>query len=132
MFQFFQIKKINNSFLAIDKNGLLTNPIGTTMSVLPLPPMHAKTLMTSADFGCSKEIVEILAMMQIQNVFNPYDNRHSAEVTKRKFSAEEGDHLSLLNVYTCFVEVRILVFFKYLKFGVSEWKIFKMVSRPFS
>lgn len=44
-------------------------------------------------------------MMQIQNVFNPYDNRHAAEVTKRKFSAEEGDHLSMLNVYTCFVEV---------------------------
>jgi hypothetical protein len=49
--------------------------------------------------------VEILAMMQIQNVFNPFDNRHAAEVTKRKFAAEEGDHLSYLNVYTCFVEV---------------------------
>jgi ATP-dependent RNA helicase DDX35 len=43
-------------------------------------------------------------MMQIQNVFNPFDNRHATEVVKRKFAAEEGDHLSMLNVYTCFVE----------------------------
>jgi ATP-dependent RNA helicase DDX35 len=89
---------------AIDQNGLLTNPTGTTMSILPLPPMHAKVLMASPDFECSKEIVEILAMMQIQNIFNPYDNRHGAEVTKRKFAAEEGDHISMLNVYTCFIE----------------------------
>jgi hypothetical protein len=46
-------------------------------------------------------------MMQIQNVFNPYDNRHMAEVTKRKFAAEEGDHISYLNIYTCFVEVKV-------------------------
>ena len=40
--------------------------------------------------------------MQIQNIFNPLDNRHMAEVTKRKFSVAEGDHLTMLNVYTSF------------------------------
>lgn len=43
-------------------------------------------------------------MMQIQNVFNPFDNRHQAEVKKRSFAAQEGDHISMLNVFTSFVE----------------------------
>ncbi|KAI6196956.1 hypothetical protein M3Y94_01168600 [Aphelenchoides besseyi] len=89
---------------AIDDNGLMTNPLGTTMSSLALNPMHAKVLISSAKYECSEEIAAILAMLQIQNVFNPLDNRHMAEVTKRKFAVEEGDHLTLLNVYLKFVE----------------------------
>ncbi|KAI6188333.1 hypothetical protein M3Y98_00343500 [Aphelenchoides besseyi] len=89
---------------AIDDNGLMTNPVGTTMSSLALNPMHAKVLLSSAKYECSEEIAAILAMLQIQNVFNPLDNRHMAEVTKRKFAVEEGDHLTLLNVYLKFVE----------------------------
>lgn len=73
------------------------------------------------DYECSEEIAVILAMMQIQNVFNPEDNRHMAEVTKRKFAVEEGDHLTMLNVYTCFVEVST----------VSDQELaFRTASRP--
>ncbi|CAD5216592.1 unnamed protein product [Bursaphelenchus xylophilus] len=89
---------------AIDEEGMLVNPLGHTMSSFPLPPMHVKVLMSSATYECSQEMAAILAMMQIQNVFIPGDNRHMAEVTKRKFAVEEGDHLTMLNVYTCFIE----------------------------
>lgn len=39
------------------------------MAEFPLPPMHSKCLLKSAEFECSEEIVTIVAMMQIQDVF---------------------------------------------------------------
>ncbi|PAV67914.1 hypothetical protein WR25_21939 isoform A [Diploscapter pachys] len=90
---------------AIDERSALTEPLGVQMAEFPLPPMHSKCLLTSSEFGCSEEIVTIIAMMQIQDVFiTPTRNRHEADVIKRKFAVEEGDHLTMLNVYTQFVQ----------------------------
>uniref|UniRef100_A0A914X0A8 RNA helicase n=1 Tax=Plectus sambesii TaxID=2011161 RepID=A0A914X0A8_9BILA len=90
----------------IDHRGHLTNPLGMQMAEFPLPPMHAKTLLTSAEFGCSDEIATIIAMLQIQDVFITPSGpqRHKAEVTKRKFAVEEGDHLTMLNVFSNFTQ----------------------------
>ncbi len=43
--------------------------------------------------------------MQIQDVFTQpqQGERHKAQVLKRKFSVEEGDHLTMLNVFTAFI-----------------------------
>ncbi|CAI5446400.1 unnamed protein product [Caenorhabditis angaria] len=90
---------------ALDEKSLLTNPLGVQMAEFPLPPMHSKCLLKSAEFECSEEIVTIVAMMQIQDVFvTPFRSRHQADATRRKFSVEEGDHMTMLNVYTKFVE----------------------------
>ncbi|KHN77080.1 putative ATP-dependent RNA helicase DHX35 -like protein [Toxocara canis] len=89
---------------ALSKDGVLTSPIGVQMAEFPLPPMHSKTLLCSGEMGCSEEMAAIIAMLQIQDVFVfPSGNRHKAEVMKRKFSVEEGDHLTLLNVFTNFL-----------------------------
>lgn len=91
---------------AIDDNGLLTQPLGFQMSELPLPPMCAKALIASDEYECSSEVATIVAMMQIQDVFTtPAERRHKAEVSRRKFAVEEGDHITLLNVFTEFVKV---------------------------
>ncbi|RCN44445.1 helicase protein [Ancylostoma caninum] len=90
---------------ALDEKSMLTNPLGLRMSEFPLPPMHSKCLLTSGEFGCSEEIATIIAMLQVQDVFTaPTRNRHNAEEIKRRFAAEEGDHIALLNVYTMFVK----------------------------
>ncbi|KHJ91958.1 helicase associated domain protein [Oesophagostomum dentatum] len=90
---------------ALDEKSMLTNPLGLRMSEFPLPPMHSKCLLTSGDFGCSEEMVSIIAMLQVQDVFTPpVRNRHNAEEIKRRFAAEEGDHIAYLNVYTMFVQ----------------------------
>ncbi|WKY02430.1 hypothetical protein Q1695_016021 [Nippostrongylus brasiliensis] len=90
---------------ALDEKCMLTNPLGLRMSEFPLPPMHSKCLLTSGDFGCSEEIATIIAMLQVQDVFTvPPRNRHNAEEIKRRFAAEEGDHIALLNVYTMFLQ----------------------------
>lgn len=53
----------------LDQYGRLTDPMGVRMAEFPLSPMFAKMLLESGNFGCSKEIVTIAAMMQIQNIF---------------------------------------------------------------
>ncbi|KAL3087235.1 hypothetical protein niasHT_016655 [Heterodera trifolii] len=90
---------------AIDEDGLLVNPLGLLMAELPLSPMHAKALIASVEFECSSEIVTIIAMMQIRDVFvMPTGAKHKAELSRRSFAVEEGDHLTLLNVFSSFVE----------------------------
>lgn len=50
---------------ALDDHGRLTEPLGVQMAEMPLEPMQAKTLLASADFGCSLEIATIIAMLQV-------------------------------------------------------------------
>ncbi|KAI1233316.1 hypothetical protein IHE44_0004486 [Lamprotornis superbus] len=57
------------------------------------------------NFGCSQEILTIAAMMQIQNIFViPPNQKNQAARQHRKFAVEEGDHLTMLNVYEAFVK----------------------------
>ena len=90
---------------AIDSRCELTDPMGLQMAEFPLSPMFAKMLLASEQFGCSVEAVKIAAMMQINNVFvTPAQNKSKARRGHRKFAVEEGDHITMLNVYDAFVE----------------------------
>lgn len=54
---------------------------------------------------CSEEIATIFAMLQVQNAFvQPGGGQAAlrARIAHRKFEVEEGDLLTLLNVYTAF------------------------------
>uniref|UniRef100_A0A9J8C556 Probable ATP-dependent RNA helicase DHX35 n=1 Tax=Cyprinus carpio carpio TaxID=630221 RepID=A0A9J8C556_CYPCA len=89
----------------LDQYGRLTDPMGVRMAEFPLSPMFAKMLLESGNFGCSKEIVTIAAMMQIQNIFvAPHNQKKSAARERRKFAVAEGDHLTMLNVYEAFIK----------------------------
>lgn len=65
----------------LDNYGRLTDPMGLRMAEFPLSPMFAKMLLESGNFGCSKEIVTIAAMMQIQNIFVVPPNQKKAAVS---------------------------------------------------
>merc|ERR1712032_1378503 len=88
---------------ALDDRGELSQPLGEQMSELPIHPTLAKMLLSSGEMGCSQEIVTIIAMLQVENVFvyNP-GQADKAKIAKRKFEVEEGDLLTLLNVYYAF------------------------------
>lgn len=89
---------------AIDEYAKLTKPLGTRMAELALEPMLAKCLLSAPSFGCLSEILSIAAMVSLQgNVWFTHDEKRKEESTKRKFAVEEGDHLTLLNVYQAFV-----------------------------
>ena len=90
---------------AIDSNGELTTPLGITMAEMPLEPVFAKSVIVSGEMGCSEELSTILAMLQVQNVFiRPAGGQAliKARVAHRKFEVEEGDLLTMLNVYTAY------------------------------
>jgi len=45
-------------------------------------------------------------MMQLKDVFvQPIHSKHKSEVSRRSLSVEEGDHLTLLNVFAMFIQV---------------------------
>lgn len=90
---------------AVDDYAKLTHPLGSRMAELSLPPMMAKTLLSAPNYSCLPEILSIAAMTSLQgSVWFHHDGAQKAmEMSRRKFAAEEGDHLTLLNVYQAFV-----------------------------
>lgn len=69
----------------LDQYGRLTDPMGMRMAEFPLSPMFAKMLLESGNYGCSKEIVTIAAMMQIQNIFVVPPNQKKVAVSEHSF-----------------------------------------------
>ncbi|KAI7849071.1 P-loop containing nucleoside triphosphate hydrolase protein [Circinella umbellata] len=97
------------SLNALDDVGRLTIPLGIHLAEFPVDPMLGKILLASGDFKCSEEIVSIAAILSVQKVFiNPSGKSTTKNQTildsRRKFWVEEGDHLSLLNVYNAFIK----------------------------
>ncbi|KND94514.1 putative ATP-dependent RNA helicase DHX35 [Tolypocladium ophioglossoides CBS 100239] len=90
---------------ALDEYAKLTRPLGFRMAELAVEPMMAKTLLSAQSFGCLSEILIIAAMTSLGgSVWFYHDGEQKRmESSRRKFAAEEGDHLTLLNVYTAFV-----------------------------
>jgi ATP-dependent RNA helicase DHX8/PRP22 len=84
---------------ALDEEGLLTR-LGRRMAEFPLEPQLSKMLLTSVDLGCSDEIITIVSMLSVPNIFyRPRDKQALADQKKAKFHHPDGDHLTLLNVY---------------------------------
>ncbi|KAI1740669.1 P-loop containing nucleoside triphosphate hydrolase protein [Xylaria scruposa] len=90
---------------ALDEYAKLTRPLGLRMAELAVEPMMAKTLLSAPSFDCVNEILTIAAMTSLGGaVWVQQDgNKKQMESARRKFAAEEGDHLTLLNVYQAFV-----------------------------
>jgi len=84
---------------ALDDEGLLTR-VGRRMAEFPLEPNLSKMLIKSADLQCSDEILTIVSMLSVQNVFyRPKEKQQLADQKKAKFNQNEGDHLTLLAVF---------------------------------
>jgi len=93
------------SLEALDEYAKLTRPLGTRMAELAVEPMMAKVLLSAPTFGCLSEMLSIAAMTSLQGAvwFSHHGEKKASETARRKFAAEEGDHLTLLNVYQTFV-----------------------------
>lgn len=91
---------------ALDDYCKLTRPLGMRMAELAVEPMMAKSLLSATLFGCVSEILTIAAMTSVGgSVWVQIDAGRPKELesSRRKFAAEEGDHLTLLNAYQAFV-----------------------------
>ena len=92
---------------ALDEHARLT-PLGEKMAEMPVEPKLAKLVLDSPRFGCSAAALSIAAMTSVASPFLiPDEGRGSAGlaglVERHKFTAAEGDHLTLLNVYNAFI-----------------------------
>ena len=84
---------------ALDDEGLLTR-LGRKMANFPLDPMLSKVLLTSVEQQCSDEVLTIVAMLSVENVFyRPKEKQAQADQRRARFFQPEGDHLTLLAVY---------------------------------
>ncbi|XP_064647982.1 ATP-dependent RNA helicase DHX8-like [Lineus longissimus] len=84
---------------ALDDEGLLTR-LGRRMAEFPLDPQLSKMLIMSVQLACSDEVLTVVSMLSVQNVFyRPKDKQDLADSRKAKFHQAEGDHLTLLSVY---------------------------------
>lgn len=98
---------------ALDDYAKLTKPLGLRMAELAVEPMMAKTLLAAPQFGCLGEMLTIAAMtsregnssvwIDNQDGGRSKEERQLVELVRRRFAADEGDHLTLLNVYQAFV-----------------------------
>lgn len=89
---------------AIDDKADLT-AIGFVLVEFPIDPMLTVCLLESDKYGCSEEILTIVAMLQVNNVF--IKSQRSGKTVKQmkfKFAAKEGDMITYLNIFRFFVE----------------------------
>lgn len=91
-----------NYLQCLSDDGDLT-ALGRLASLFPLDPMLAVMLIGSPGFKCSEEILTIVALLSVPNVFvRPASARKRADEMKMAFAHADGDHLTLLNVYEAF------------------------------
>jgi len=87
---------------ALDDEGDLT-VLGDQMSDFPVDPQWAKMLIVSPDYGCSNEILTIVACMSVPQIFmRPVDQSKAADEAKAQFVHPDGDHLTLLNAFQAY------------------------------
>ena len=90
---------------SVDDYAKLTRPLGVRMAELSVEPMMAKVLLSAPTMTCLSEILSIAAMTSLQGAvwFHHDGEKKATESARRRFAVEEGDHLTLLNVYQAFV-----------------------------
>ena len=84
---------------ALDNLGELTE-LGKKMSAFPMDPSLSKLLITAEEYGCSEEMITVVSMLSVPNVFyRPKERQDEADAQREKFWVHESDHLTYLQVY---------------------------------
>lgn len=91
---------------AIDDTKSLTK-LGKQMAVLPLEPPLARSLLTSFELGCAKEVLDIISILSTSSKLfhDTTDNRDAATEARRKFRHSSGDHLTIMNILRSYEEM---------------------------
>ena len=84
---------------ALDNSGSLTT-LGMKMVEFPLDPSLAKMIITAEKLECTVEVLIVVSMLSVPNVFfRPKDREEESDNAREKFMVPESDHLTFLNVY---------------------------------
>ncbi|XP_064629745.1 ATP-dependent RNA helicase DHX33-like [Lineus longissimus] len=93
---------------AVEKEDILKlTDLGKKMSAFPLDPRYSKVILKSKDFNCLEEILTIVSLLSVESVMlTPQNKRDEALAARRKFVSNEGDHVTLLNIYKAYKGVK--------------------------
>merc|ERR1719373_1111196 len=77
------------------------------MTQFPVDPMLGRTLVFSDRYGCSQEVLTIACLISTRSklFLRPRETLKQADNIHDRFSHCEGDHLTLLNVMTAYVQL---------------------------
>lgn len=88
---------------ALTVDGKLSK-IGKVMAECPLLPTLSRVLVESKDLQCSDEVLSIISMLSVENVFlTSARDRDQGTMAKLSMSHGTGDHISLLNIFRAFM-----------------------------
>lgn len=91
-----------NYMKALDDDGALTEE-GLLIANIPLDPELAKVLISSSKFKCVNEILTIVSLLSVPNIFvRPRTQQKSSDEAKKKFSSLSGDHITLLTAFNAY------------------------------
>jgi pre-mRNA-splicing factor ATP-dependent RNA helicase DHX15/PRP43 len=91
-----------NYLEALNDEGELTKT-GEIMAEFPLDPQLCKMLIASSKYKCSDEVLTIVAMLSVPNVYiRPKDQKDRADEKRRQFEHDDGDHITLLKTFQAF------------------------------
>lgn len=89
---------------ALDDEGDLTT-LGKLMAEFPLEPENSVALIKAEEHSCTDEVLSIVAMLSAApNCFVRIKGDKRCEEARASFAHNEGDHLTLLNVYHAYKE----------------------------
>ncbi|KAJ3289529.1 hypothetical protein HK104_007398 [Borealophlyctis nickersoniae] len=102
---------------ALNDRGELTK-LGRKMAEFPVDPMLSKTIVAAEKYGCTDEIVSIIAMLSVGNsiFYRPKDKAVHADQARKNFFRPGGDHLTLLAVWNQWVETNYSIQWCYENF----------------
>lgn len=84
---------------AVTRKGNLS-ALGKRMAQFPIEPILARMLINSVLLECSAEMLTIVSMLSVPNVFfTSEEEKFRAAEAKAEFHQPDGDHLTLLEVY---------------------------------
>ncbi|XP_055333360.1 ATP-dependent RNA helicase DHX33-like [Paramacrobiotus metropolitanus] len=113
-FPFYDAPEAANIQCALDQLGWLgaiessQEPVATTeagkiMAGFPLDPRYSRCILRAQVHQCTEEVCTIIAMLSSDSPFiSLMHKRKEAAAVHEKFLSNEGDHLSLLNVWRRF------------------------------
>ncbi|THG99575.1 hypothetical protein EW026_g2798 [Hermanssonia centrifuga] len=91
---------------AVDDKKALTH-LGRRMALFPLEPTLARSLLAATEFGCTREMLDILSILSASSkvFYDSSEEREAALETRRKFRHSSGDHMTVLNVVRSYDEI---------------------------
>ena len=91
----------------IEDDGLILTPLGKKLAHFPLEPVFAKAIIKAQECSCTHEVLTVVAMLSVDSIlFTPPNKREEALSARRKFLSDDGDHMTLLNIYRAYKGVK--------------------------